>query len=112
MWSEEADLITIKWYQQLIESLMWSAVHTRFDLAYSVKMFSRYAHNLDFTHCALIKRVFRYIAGTINVDLTFNQSDDLIGYSDSDFVELIDKRHSTVEYIFMLDDEIITHSSE
>jgi hypothetical protein len=56
--------------------------------------------------------MLRYIAETINVDLTFNQSDDLIGYSDSDFVELKDKRHSTESYVFMLADEAISHSSK
>jgi hypothetical protein len=69
---DEADQATLKWYQQLIESLMWSAVHTRLDLAYSVRVLSRYVHNLSSTHCALIKRVLRYVAETINVDLTFN----------------------------------------
>jgi hypothetical protein len=66
--------------------------------------------------------VLRYIAGTINVDLTFERSNDhesndqqsensdLIGYSDSDFAGLKDKRHSTGEYVFILADEAISHS--
>jgi hypothetical protein len=65
--------------------------------------------------------MFKYIADIINVDLTFEQSDDhvskdqsndLIDYSDSDFVDLKGKRHSTREYVFMLIDEAITHSSK
>jgi hypothetical protein len=55
--------------------------------------------------------MLRYIAETINVNLTFNQSDDLIDYNNSDFVELKDKRHSTKDYIFMLIDETMTDSS-
>jgi hypothetical protein len=89
---------------------MWSAMHTRFDIAYSVKILSRYAHNLSSTHCILIKKMLKYVAETINVDLTFNQSDDLIDYSDSDFVELKDKRHSTEDYVFMLVEKTISHS--
>jgi hypothetical protein len=54
--------------------------------------------------------MFRYVAETINVDLTFNQSDDLIDYNDSDFVELKDKRHSTEDYVFMLAEDAISHS--
>ncbi len=107
--TNETDNVTVKWYQKLIESLMWSAMHTRFDLAYSVRVLNRYAHNLSLTHCALVKRMLRYIAETINVDLTFNQSDDLIDYSDSDFVELKDKRHSTENYVFMLAEDAISH---
>jgi hypothetical protein len=115
--TNEADQVIVKWYQQLIKSLMWSAVHTRFDLAYSVRVLSRYAHNFDSTHCVLVKRMFRYVADMINVDLTFErsndqQSDDLIDYSDSDFVELKDKRHSTRRYVFMLIEETIVHSSK
>jgi hypothetical protein len=87
-------------------------VHTRLDLAYSVRVLSRYAHNPGSTHCALVKRVLRYIADIINVDLTFERSDDLIGYSDSDFADLKDKKHSTEEYVFMLADGAITHSSK
>ncbi len=101
--TNEADNVIVKWYQQLIESLMWSAVHTRLDLAYSVRVLSRYTHNLSSTHCVLIKRVLRYIAETINVDLTFDQSEnsDLTGYNDSDFVELKTKdiqRRNTYSY--------------
>jgi hypothetical protein len=63
--------------------------------------------------------MLKYIAETINVDLTFKRSEnqqsensDLIDYSDSDFVELKDTRHSTKNYIFMLIDEAINHSSK
>jgi hypothetical protein len=81
-----------------------------------VGVLSRYAHNPSQIHCALIKRVLRYVAETLNVDLKFsknvNNSDDLMGYSDSDFAELKDKRHSTDEYVFMLVDEAIFHSSK
>jgi hypothetical protein len=81
-----------------------------------VKVLSRYAHNLSQIHCALIKRVLRYVAKITNVELRFsrdvNNSDDLVDYSDSDFVDLKDKRHSTDEYVFMLVDEAIFHSSK
>ncbi len=118
--TNEADNFIVKWYQQLIESLMWSAMHTRLDLAYSVRVLSRYAHNLSPTHCILVKRMLRYIAETINVDLTFKRSDyhefndqlldDLIDYSDSDFAGLKVKRHSTEGYVFMLAEDAISHS--
>jgi hypothetical protein len=61
--------------------------------------------------------MLRYVTETINVDLIFERSndqhsDDLTDYSDSDFVELKDKRHSTEDYLFMLIDEAISHSSK
>jgi hypothetical protein len=36
----------------------------------------------------------------------------LIDYNDSDFAELKNKRHSIDEYVFMLADEAIFHSSK
>jgi hypothetical protein len=59
--------------------------------------------------------VLRYVAGTINVGLIFKRSndqhsDDLTGYSDSDFAGLKDKRHSTGDYVFMLAEDAISHS--
>jgi hypothetical protein len=35
-----------------------------------------------------------------------------VSYSDSDFAGLKDKRHSIDEYVFMLVDEVISHSSK
>ncbi len=108
----EANEATIKWYQQLIDSLMWPAVHTQSNLAYSVRVLSRYAHNSSETHCNLLKQVLRYVIGSLNIELTFRKSDndDLIDYSDSDFAELKDKRHSIDEYVFMLAERVISHS--
>jgi hypothetical protein len=59
--------------------------------------------------------MLRYVAETINVDLIFERSndqhsDDLTDYSDSNFVELKDKRHSTENYVFMLAEDAISHS--
>ncbi len=102
-------------------------------MTYSVRVLSRYAHNLSQIHCALIKRVLRYVVEILNVELRFSKrsqnvnnsysnnshsddnsysNDDLIDYSDSDFARLKDKRHSIDEYVFMLVDEAISHSSK
>jgi hypothetical protein len=52
----------------------------------------------------------------MNIDLTFRKNeldtDGLTGYSDSDFAELKDKRHSTEGYIFTLAGGVISHSSK
>ncbi len=84
-----------------------------------MRVLSRYAHNSSQIHCVLIKRVLRYVVEITNVELRFNRDvnnshldDDLVSYSDSDFADLKDKRHSTDEYVFMLVDEAISHSSK
>jgi hypothetical protein len=101
-------------------------MHTRLNLTYSMRLLSRYAHNLSQIHCFLIKRVFKYVVVILNIELRFSKkfqnvnnsylndshSNDLVSYSDSDFVELKSKRHSINEYVFMLVDETISYSSK
>jgi hypothetical protein len=65
------DSLTIKWYQQMIDFLMWSAVYIRSNIVYLVKVVSRYFHNSFETHCNLIKRILRYVVEIMNIDLTF-----------------------------------------
>ena len=65
-----ADKATIKWYQSAIGSLMWPAVHTRPDIAYSVGVLSRYCSNPGPTHCNLVVQVFRYLSSTLGLGIT------------------------------------------
>lgn len=111
---EQADKETIKWYQSIVGSLMWPAIHTRPDLAYSVGVLSRYCSNPGKLHCNLLQRVLRYVAGTLNLGLVFRKDseDDIVGYSDSDYAGLIDGRKSTGAYVFMFAGGPISHSSK
>ena len=109
-----ADKATIKWYQSAIGSLMWLAVHTRPDIAYSVGVLSRYCSNPGPTHCNLVIQIFRYLSGTLDLKITFtaNSEDDLVGYTDSDYAGLIDGRKSIGGYIFMLSGGPLSHQSK
>ena len=106
-----ADKETIKWYQSAIGSLMWPAVHTRPDIAYSVGVLSRYCSNPGPTHCNLVIQIFRYLSETLNLGITFtsDSEDELVGYTDSDYARLIDGRKSTDGYIFMLSVGLLSH---
>ena len=109
-----ADKETIKWYQSAIGSLMWPAVHTRPDIAYSVGVLSRYCSNPGPTHCNLVIQIFRYLSGTLDLGITFtaDSKDELVGYTDSDYAGLIDGRKSTGGYIFMLSGGPLSHQSK
>ncbi len=99
-----ADPKTIKWYQLAIESLMWPTVYTRLDIAYSVGVLSQYCSNSGPTHCSLVVQVLRYLFGILEFGIIFqaDSSDELVGYTDSDYAGLVDCRKSTGRYIFML----------
>jgi hypothetical protein len=66
-------------------------------------------------HCNLLKRILRYVIDTVDFDITFSKNVesevDLIAYSDSDFADLKNKRHSISEYVMMLINESISHAS-
>ena len=95
----------VKAYQQLLGSLLWLAMMTRPDIAYSVNKCSRYATNPAPNHDNAAKRIVRYLAGTRDLGLTYapnSDSGELVGYSDSSYGDCLDTRKSTSGYIFML----------
>ena len=110
----QADRATIKWYQSAIGSLMWPAVHTRPDISYSVGVLSRYCANPGPIHCNLVMQIFRYLAGTLELGITFksNVTDELVGYTDSDWAGLKDGRRSTGGYAFLFSGGPVSHQSK
>lgn len=111
---DQADKETISWYQSVVGSLMWPAIHTRPDIAYAVGVLSRYCSNPGPFHCKYLQRVIRYLLGTLDVGLVFRKDteDDIVGYSDSDYAGTKDGRKSTGAYTFMLVGALISHYSK
>ena len=64
-------------------------------------------------HWAGVKRVLRYVRGTVDFGLRFVGSNDfdLYGFSDADWAGDIDSRRSTSGYIFRLGDCTISWKS-
>ena len=62
----------------------------------------------------MVVQVFRYLSGTLDFGITFqaDSSDELIGYTDSDYAGLVDGRKSTGGYIFMLSGGPLSHQSK
>ena len=87
---------------------------TQFDLIYLISILSHYLDNSDKEHLALLKTVFRYILKILDVKLTFtnNTADDLIRYTNANFVKAIDNYKLTDDYMFMLVRECILHQTK
>ena len=88
-------------------------MHFRSDLAQSVTVLTRFCSNLSLTHVTLIKQMFCYITDTINKDLVFREndtSDNIEGYTDSDFTGVRMSCKFTSDYVFNLADAAISHS--
>ena len=52
-YEEQANQTTINWYQQFIDSLIWSFMHTRSNIAYLMKVLNKYCFNSFFEHCLI-----------------------------------------------------------
>lgn len=65
-------------------------------------------------HLAALKRILRYIRGTLDMGLLVHASsaDDLVVYSDADWAGCPDTRHSTSGYAVFLGGNLIFWSSK
>ena len=81
---------TIQWYQSAIGFLMRPSVHTPPDISYSIGVLSRYCANPGPILFNLVMRIFRYLAGTLELGVIFksNVTDELVGYVDSNWAGL------------------------
>jgi hypothetical protein len=91
-------------YREAVGSLMYLMVGTRPDIAYSVSVASRYLSNPGPKHWLGVKRIMRYLKGTIDYGLCFSFSEkvELVGFSDADWAGDLDSRKSTTGYVFTL----------
>ncbi|KAE9310669.1 hypothetical protein PF008_g20393 [Phytophthora fragariae] len=95
-------------YRRATVMLMYLATRTRPDLAFAVGQLSRFVSKPSATHVGVVKRVLRYLAGTVNFGTTYNRAKEmstkvvLDGYCDSDWVNYPSSRKSTTGLVFTL----------
>ncbi|KAH9705989.1 hypothetical protein KPL70_012076 [Citrus sinensis] len=101
---EECDYMARVPYASVVGSLMYAMVCTRPDISQAVSMVSRYMHNPGKNHWLAVKWILQYLYGTIDVGLLFKKDcgQQCVGYCDSDFTGDLDKRRSTMGYVFTL----------
>jgi hypothetical protein len=95
--------VDVTMYRSLVESLRY-LVNTRPDIAYSVGYVSRFMEKSTQEHFGAVKRIVRYVAGTVNFGCLYGKEEEwkLYGYSDSDLSGDIDTRKSTSGIMFFL----------
>lgn len=91
-------------------------MHTRPDIAYAVGLASRFMEAPNNEHWAAVKRIIRYISGTVNYGCKFvggNYSDmGLLGYTDNDYGGDLVHRKSTTGVAFFLGSNLVTWTSQ
>ena len=91
-------------YQSAVGSLVYAMIGTRADIAYAVGVVSQYMTNPGPLHWTAVKRIFRYLKGTMDHGLSYGGSpiSQVVGYCDADYAGDIDTRKSTTGYTFLL----------
>lgn len=93
---------------------MYLMVATRPDIAFAVGVVSRYMERPTEANVNAVKRILKYVKGTINVGIKYVKGGDfeLIGYSDADYAGDRMTRKSTSGYVFTIGSGAISWCSE
>ena len=90
-------------YALAVENLMYAMICIRLDIAQLVSIVIWFMADPGREHWNATKRILRYIKGTSNTALYFGRFDFIVRrYVDSDFAGDLDKRKSTIGYVFTL----------
>ncbi len=108
------DVVTNFPYREAVGSLMYLAIATRPDISYAVGVVSRFLSNPKETHVNAVKRILKYLRGTIDYGIIFekNHKQNILCYSDSDYASDPETRRSTSGNVFMLGTSAISWASQ
>ena len=90
-------------YRQLVGSLIYLTL-TRPDITYAVSVISRFMQKPKKPHLEAIKRILRYVKGSIDYGILYHndRNFEVAGYCDADYAGDLDTRRSTTGYVFKL----------
>ena len=89
-------------YSNVVRCLMYTILFTHLDISFAVRLLSWLQSSPDSSQWNVVKRVLRYLRGTIDYELCFAGSDlRLHGYRDADYVGDLDERKLTSAYSFL-----------
>jgi hypothetical protein len=99
-------------YKILVGILLLTA--TRLDIMYAASLISRFMESPKDSHWKMAKRILRHVARTLNFVLWYTKSDSnqLFGYTDSDFADNLDDRKSTSGHVFKQGTNLISWASK
>ena len=85
---------------------------TRPDIAYAVGRLSRYTQSPNQDHLTVVRRVLKYLRGTINYGLCFSGFPSVLeGFSDANWILNSDEMKSTSGYVFILSGNTVSWKS-
>lgn len=98
-------------YREAIGCLNYISTISRPDITFAVNKLARFSNSPKKVHWLAVKRVMRYLKGTLDYKITYANSNELVGHCDSDFAGCTTTRRSTTGYIFCLNSGPVAWSS-
>jgi hypothetical protein len=91
-------------YRTIVGGLMYLATGTRPDLAFAVGRLCKHLKEPRLMDNVAMKRVLRYLAGTVDLGLVYSRSGgvQVTGFADASWGDDPNTRRSTTGYVFML----------
>jgi hypothetical protein len=109
---DDQEEISKTYYRQAIGSLLYLSKCTRPDITFAVNQVAQRVENPIKSDWIKVKRIFRYLAGTLNYGLCYqrNIQSRLYGYSDASYA-MNEDRKSTSGYLFIANGAAISWKS-
>ncbi|BBG93197.1 transposable element gene, partial [Prunus dulcis] len=100
-------------YRSMVGGLQYLTL-SRLDISFAVNQVCQFMHNPRTSHLQVVKRIFRYIKGTLEQGLIFHQSTDfsLRSFSDADWAGSVDDRRSTTGACVFLGPNLLTWTAK
>uniref|UniRef100_A0ACD5XIQ9 Uncharacterized protein n=1 Tax=Avena sativa TaxID=4498 RepID=A0ACD5XIQ9_AVESA len=100
-------------YRSLTGALQYLTL-TRPEISYAVQQACLFMHAPRTSHLHLVKRIIRYIKGTLDLgtSITPSSTSSLVAYSDADWAGCPDTRRSTSGFCVFLGDNLVSWSSK
>ncbi|HEV7735797.1 MAG TPA: reverse transcriptase domain-containing protein, partial [Chlamydiales bacterium] len=109
--TEFAEMIN-KPYREAVGALMYAVMGTQLDIAYAVGILARFNQSPGLAHWKALKKVYAYLAGTLDYKLTYGGNDlDLVGYSDADG-SMHEERKAISGYALLLNGTAVSWKSQ
>ena len=112
--TKDSELSNKEEYQSAVGSLLYLSSATRPDITFAVNNVAKFTANPTKEHWIAVKRIFRYLKGTVNYGLLYseNASPDCVGFSDADWAGDLNDRKSTSGYTFQVNGAAVSWRSK
>ena len=114
--NDDSEVVNLKEFQSVIGCLTYASIGTRPDISAAVGVLSQHMSKPGKQHWIGVKRILRYLKGTLNYGFIYKSSDSddntLFGYADADWAGDVSTRKSTSGYVFKIGSSTISWRSK